>query len=458
MRPGQRITLSRCADPLTPPALIAAMHTEAEIEDLVLHAWADVRRGNVNTAHALAEAFRDRPRLAHAQRATVVRGLFGMLHEARRIECALATKGGPGGETGGGIGDDARGDRARYVAWRVLAGEISPAEAGRSDLGIDCEEVARVDERIAREPEPVRRFALTHSLPDFLAVRLLAEHGSDADALCASLRAPAPLTLRVNTLKTTGEALIDRLSASGIRARKTRFSEDGLELEEHVNVFVLPEFHDGLFEVQDEASQLVAEIVAPPPRGSVMDFCAGAGGKTLAIGARMKNQGRIVALDPNGRRLKELRRRAARAGLFTVQMPPAKMSALHARCDRVLVDAPCSGLGVLRRKPDLRWRITEADLDRLPREQEAIAARALELVAPGGRLIYATCTLLADENERVVERLLARGGVEVVRVKEILGAKRASAITDATGTFLKLFPHRDNTDGFFAAVLRKKRG
>jgi 16S rRNA (cytosine967-C5)-methyltransferase len=125
--------------------------------------------------------------------------------------------------------------------------------------------------------------------------------------------------------------------------------------------------------------------------------------------------------------------------------------------DRVLVDAPCSGFGAVRRKPDIRWRVSEEDLERLPREQEAIAARAMELVAPGGRLVYATCTLFADENERVVERLLARGGFELVLVKEIVGAERALAITDPSGSFLKLAPHRHGTDGFFAAILRRKR-
>jgi 16S rRNA (cytosine967-C5)-methyltransferase len=444
------------------------MRNEEEVCDLILKAWSEVRRGRANTAHALAQAFRVRPNLAHETRAAVVDGLYGMLHEARRIDCAL----GLDPRAAHSAKDEARADRARYFAWRLLAGESPPDEPSLRALAIDAVRVKEVDARISGLADPLLRFALTHSLPEFLAARLLAEHGDDAAPLCASLRRRAPLALRVNTLKTERDALIERLSQSGLRARKSRFATDGIELEQHANVFLLAEFHAGWFEVQDEASQLVAEIVAPPPNGSVVDYCAGAGGKTLAVGARMKNQGKIVALDPSGKRLKELRRRAARAGLFNVQVPAMsaisrspKASPAHAdpkiaarSFDRVLVDAPCSGLGALRRKPDIRWRITQDELERLPEDQEAIATRAMELVAPGGRLIYSTCTLLADENERVVERLLARGGFEPVPVKEILGAERARAITDASGTNLKLFPHRHETDGFFAAVMRRTRG
>jgi 16S rRNA (cytosine967-C5)-methyltransferase len=523
------------------------MHTDDLISDLILRAWADVVGERANTAHALARAFAEQPRLAPAQRAAVVNGLFGMLHSVRRIDFALESDsraardlierdhpsappsalerpnaGDPtsarervdrratqstnerdgssamlgieqranerdasrtllgtessanerhgssvtlGTEPSATEGDASRAmlgtvaidDRRRYVAWRLISGEASPADADVRALGIDAERVMRVDERIAEIEDPMRRFALTQSLPDVVADRLLAEHGADAEPLCNALRRRAPLTLRVNTLKTTRDALIERLGGAGIRARATRFASDGIVLDEHANVFELAEFHAGLFEVQDEASQLAAELVAAPPRGTVVDFCAGAGGKTLAIGARMNNQGRVVALDPSARRLKELRRRAARAGLFNVQHAPHDLASLHARADRVLTDVPCSGLGALRRKPDIRLRIGADDLERLPREQFEIASRALELVAPGGRLIYATCTLLANENERVVERLLARGGVELVKVKEILGSERASAITDASGTFLKLFPHRHDTDGFFAAVLRRTR-
>jgi 16S rRNA (cytosine967-C5)-methyltransferase len=448
------------------------MRTEDEVCELVLRAWTDVRIGRANTAHALAEAFRSRPQITHETRAAVARALFGMLHEARRIDCALAIEARApapnANDAQPSSANDARLDRARYFAWRVLAGESPPNDSALGELGWNPLEIARVDQRIAQTSDPLRRFALSHSLPDFIAGRLLADHGADAALLCASLRERPPVTLRANTLKTTRAALIERLTTSGVRAHATRFSSEGVELEEHTNVFVLPEFHEGWFEVQDEASQLAAELVAPPPRGTVVDFCAGAGGKTLAIGAQMKNQGTILALDPSARRLKELRRRAARAGLFNVQFPAADRvlvpvatgakGALAPRsADRVLVDAPCSGFGAVRRKPDIRWRVSEEDLERLPREQEAIAARAMELVAPGGRLVYATCTLFADENERVVERLLARGGFELVLVKEIVGAERALAITDPSGSFLKLAPHRHGTDGFFAAILRRKR-
>jgi 16S rRNA (cytosine967-C5)-methyltransferase len=428
---------------------VAAIVTnENEIRELVVDAWTAIRRGEANTAHALAEAFRRRPRIELAARRCVALAVFGMLHEARRIDLALerASAERPSEDAG-----------ARYLAWRVIARELTPAQAARDDHRVDWTRVASVDEEIAREPDPVRRFALAQSLPDFLAARVLAEHGDRATPLCAALRQPAPVTLRANALKTSRDDLLGSLAATGIAARATRFAQFGVELEQHANVFVLPEFHQGLFEVQDEASQLVAELVAPPPRGLVVDACAGAGGKTLALGALLDNRGRIVAIDRSARRLKELRRRAARAELFNVETATTAPADLCRRADRVLVDAPCSGIGVLRRKPDIRWRVTAADLERLPREQEALVVSAMELVAPGGRLVYATCTLFADENKRVIERVLARGGFELVKAKEILGGERAAPITDASGTFLEMFPHTCGTDGFFAAVLRRTR-
>jgi 16S rRNA (cytosine967-C5)-methyltransferase len=444
--------MTRGTDGILLRRMPAIVTDENAIHEAVAEAWSLIRSGDANTAHALAAAFRHRPQLEPASRRRIALAVFGMLHEARRIDHALAGARAPALHE-----RDAGSDRLRYLAWRVLARELTPAQAAREEPRVDWTRVASVDDAIAREEDPVRRFALAHSLPDFLASRLIADHGDDAARLADSMRQPAPVTLRANALKGSREHLLETLRASGIGAHATRFAEHGVELEQHANVFALPAFHEGVFEVQDEASQLVAELVAPPPRGLVVDACAGAGGKTLAIGALLANRGRVVAIDRSARRLKELKRRAARAGLFNVETATRAAEALRGRADRVLVDAPCSGIGVLRRKPDIRWRITEAELDRLPREQEALAASAMELVAPGGRLVYATCTLFAAENEQVIERLLARGGFEVVKVKEILGAVRASKITDASGTYLRTFPHTCGTDAFFAAVLRRKR-
>src|SRR5262249_28416122 len=288
------------------------------------------------------------------------------------------------------------------------------------------------------------------------------DHGDEADALAAALNARAPLAVRANALKTTRAALADRLAAEGIASHPGRWAAAALVLDTRTNAFGLAAFPEGLFEVQAEASQLVAELVAPPPRGLVVDACAGAGGKTLALGALLANRGRLWALDADAKKLAELTRRARRAGLSNhraVAVPPDaypdEVEALHGRADRVLVDAPCSGIGALRRNPEARWRLADDDIPRLQAQQLAIARRAMGLVAPGGRLVYATCTVLREENQAVVERLL-RPGWDVMRIAEIWGNERAAPVADSTGSFLAMLPHRHDTDGFFAAVLYRR--
>jgi 16S rRNA (cytosine967-C5)-methyltransferase len=302
-------------------------------------------------------------------------------------------------------------------------------------------------------------------LPDWLAKRLQAQYGDAADALATALNERAPLTIRANRLKGPREALAEQLKAAGIETQPTRFAQDGLSLETRVNVFGLKEFQDGLFEVQDEASQLVAELVAPPVKGTVVDACAGAGGKTLALGALMEGKGRLIALDISGKKLEELRRRARRAGIHNVQALetdedswPDAVLALQGKIDRVLVDAPCSGIGALRRNPEARWRLAESDLERLRVQQEALLGRALELIGPGGRVIYATCTVLAEENEGIVEAATAgKSGLERVGPVEVFGRERGAQLASKSGASLEMLPHVHGTDGFFATVLRKKR-
>jgi 16S rRNA (cytosine967-C5)-methyltransferase len=332
--------------------------------------------------------------------------------------------------------------------------------------------VAGIDAELERERDAVRRVARRRSLPDFIAEALVAERGADeADRLAAALSERAPMTVRANTLKGEAAALIVELAAEGIAARAGEHARAAVVIEGRTNLFGLRAFQEGRFEAQDEGSQLIAELVAPPPGGRVVDYCAGAGGKTLAIAADLANRGRIVACDVDGRKLGELKRRARRAGASNVQaieLPPSPpgtppphlpdaLTAMEGRADRVLVDAPCTGVGALRRNPEARWRLMPDDLRRLPELQLAIALRALDLVAVGGRLIYATCTVLRAENQAVVERLMAaRPGLELVSPKEIWGAARAVPLCDPSATFLEVLPHRHGTDGFFAAVLRRR--
>jgi 16S rRNA (cytosine967-C5)-methyltransferase len=423
------------------------------VRDLAIELWTRTRIDWGFASDRIAEAFRRERSLGSRERRDVAETLYGMIRQARRIDFALEPLRLPAD----------RRELGRYLAYRVLEGELD-ADRAAAELAGDWRAVAAVDERIARERDPVRRLGLGRSLPDWLARRLIEQYEEEADALAAALNRRAPLTIRANTLKTTRDALAARLAAEGIAAHPTRWAGAGLVLDTRVNVFGLAAFKEGLFEAQDEASQLVAELTAPPPRSLVIDACAGAGGKTLALGALMGSKGRLVALDVDERKLEELRRRARRAGLSNARALavddggwPDEVERLRGQADRVLVDAPCSGLGALRRNPEARWRLGEDDLRRLPGEQRRIAARAQALVAPGGRLIYATCTILREENEAVVAGLLGPGW-EPVRAAEIWGAERASELCDATGTCLRLLPDRHDTDGFFAAVLRRQRG
>jgi 16S rRNA (cytosine967-C5)-methyltransferase len=218
----------------------------------------------------------------------------------------------------------------------------------------------------------------------------------------------------------------------------------------------------------DEGSQLVAELVAPPPGGKVLDACAGAGGKTLALAAALGGKGRVLAIDIDGKKLEELRRRARRAGLNNVTaraigdsaraettLPP---EARPASWDRVLVDAPCSGLGVLRRNPEARWRLSPGEIRTFPPRQIALLVTYAPLVAVGGRLIYATCSVLGDENERVIERFLTeRDDFVRVPLKEIWGKARADELGQDADGALRLDPARHDTDGFYATILRRIR-
>jgi 16S rRNA (cytosine967-C5)-methyltransferase len=304
---------------------------------------------------------------------------------------------------------------------------------------------------------------VAQSYPTWLVSRLVAERGADdAGKLLAAMNKRAPLTARANRLKNSREDLEQFLEDDGIASQPSPLAPDGLELVTHVNAYGLQAFKDGRFELQDAGSQAIAELTAPPPRGVVVDACAGAGGKTLALGALLGNRGRLIAFDVSDDKLEELRTRARRAGLTNVQallvddkIPSSEELALHGRADRVLCDVPCSGLGTLRRNPEARWRLQPSDLDELPPLQRAILERYAPLVAPGGRLIYATCTVDAAENDAVVDAFLAAHPEFVpVPAKEILGRARAEQIGD--GLRLRLLPHVHDTDGFFAAVMRRK--
>jgi len=428
------------------------------VRNAILHLW---RRAVVSQGFAtdlISQEFRRNRQLGSHDRREAAETLYSMLRNWRRLTWAL------GRFLQEGQSDELR-DFALYMAHCVTSGLVSPEGAAESFPGPDWAAVSRLDARIEAVGDPVTRFGLRHSLPDWLAAKLIDQLGDGAEALAAALNQRAPLTVRANTLKVSRDELASRLLDEGVETTPTRHAPDGLHFASHINAFALKSFREGLFEVQDEASQLASLLVAPPPGSVVVDLCAGAGGKTLSIAAQLRNKGRVLALDVHSDRLKELVRRARRAGTSNVksmQIPPdvfpAPVEAMTGRIARVLVDVPCSGLGAMRRNPETRWRLKEEELGQLPPLQEAIARRGISLLGPGGRLVYATCTLFCEENEAVVERLLAAdSSLEPVRITEIWGKDFATPLCDPTGYYLKLFPHVHGTDGFFAAVLRKKR-
>ena len=302
---------------------------------------------------------------------------------------------------------------------------------------------------------------LRHNLPDWIAQPLQQQLGDEGFwALVASLDATAPLDLRVNLLKTKREAAQAALAAAGIEGVATPYSPWGLRVQGRPALQKLPLFTGGEVEVQDEGSQLLALITDAKRGEMVVDFCAGAGGKTLALGAAMRNTGRLYAFDVAAHRLEALKPRLARSGLsnvYPVQISherDERIKRLAGKIDRVLVDAPCSGLGTLRRNPDLKWRQSPKAVQELNVKQAAILAGAARLLKSGGRLVYATCSLLASENEAVCEGFeSAHAGFQRLDVETVLAElKVANAAQLTKSGNLRLWPHLHSTDGFFASI------
>jgi 16S rRNA (cytosine967-C5)-methyltransferase len=306
---------------------------------------------------------------------------------------------------------------------------------------------------------------LRHNLPQWLAERLQAELGDEFWPLVDSLNTAAPLDLRVNTFKAKRDDALAALAAAQIGAEPTPYSPLGLRVAGKPALHKLDVFMRGDVEVQDEGSQLLALITGAKRSEMVADFCAGAGGKTLALGAEMRNTGRLYAFDTSGHRLAALKPRLARSGLsnvYPVQIAherDERVKRLAGKLDRVLVDAPCSGLGTLRRNPDLKWRQSPESVTELVAKQSAILASAARLVKPGGRLVYATCSLLEAENEAIAAAFDDAHGrdFEVLPVADALErAHVAGAETLVRGDYLRLWPHRHGSDAFFAAIWTRR--
>ena len=283
--------------------------------------------------------------------------------------------------------------------------------------------------------------AIEHSVPDWLAGLFEKELGAKWEKEMSALNEQAPVILRANSLKISAENLVEILKEEGVNSFELRDYPDAVQLEEKKNVFLTSAFKEGFFEVQDASSQKIAELLDVKEGMRVVDACAGAGGKTLHIAALMKNKGQIIALDIYEWKLAELKRRAKRAGAFNIETRFIEdnkvIKRLHNTADRLLIDAPCSGLGVLKRNPDSKWKIDEDFINRIKTEQENILQNYPKILKKGGKMVYATCSILPSENGEQVRKFLAEN-TEFALVKEE-----------------NIMPS-DGYDGFYMALIERK--
>ncbi|OFZ97533.1 MAG: SAM-dependent methyltransferase [Betaproteobacteria bacterium RIFCSPLOWO2_02_FULL_62_17] len=408
--------------------------------DATCEACAEVLRLKYPADGVLSGFFRQHPQLGRQDRALVAETVYAVLRRRRLLEFILG---------GGAV------RQLVLAAWAVLLGaNIRELEAiaRRGDM----EKIADA-KRLAHGELPLE---VVCDLPDWLIAMLTLQYGeTQLRALAAGLLQSAPLDLRVNIVKTSRDEARARLAADGVTVIDTPYSPYGLRVSGKPPINRHPLFVTGALEVQDEGSQLLCLLLGARRGEMVADFCAGAGGKSLAIGMLMRSTGRLNAFDVSEKRLAKMKPRLARSGLSNVHPrrieneKDIRLQRLAGKLDRVLVDAPCSGLGTLRRNPDLKWRQTAEAVAQMQVKQQSILAGAAKLVRPGGRLVYATCSLLNEENRAVVEAFLAAHQQFSLRpAGEVLREER---IPLAMGEYLELRPDLHGTDGFFAAVLER---
>jgi 16S rRNA (cytosine967-C5)-methyltransferase len=415
-----------------PPAIIG--HTEEVLREVL--------RFTGPADNTLSRYFREHTRLGGRERGVIAEAVYGLLRN-KLVYTSFA-------ESGSGAS-------MRRLTLLGLADAV-----GVDALGGLSEDETQWLTRVMQIDRNMLPADLRSNLPAWLYTRLVELYGEEeTQQLTQTLNTPAPLDLRVNSIKANREQVIAELSAAPIVAEPTPYAPLALRILKKPALQNLPVFKTGAVEVQDEGSQVLAQLVGARRGEMVVDFCAGAGGKTLALGAIMRNTGRLYAFDIADKRLAKLKPRLARSGLSNVHPVliahenDAKIKRLAGKIDRVLVDAPCSGLGTLRRNPDVKWRVRPESITELNVKQLSILNGAARLVKPGGRLVYATCSILDEENEGIVTQFLAANDAfTLVPMKEVLEEQRIPLEMDA---YLKMLPHRHQTDGFFGAVLERKK-
>lgn len=415
-----------------PPAVVS--HTEELLREVL--------RFTGPADGTLSRYFRDHPRLGSRERGAIAEGIYGLLRN-KSVYSSFA-------ESGGGA-------TMRKLTLLGLADAV-----GVDSLGGLTEEETEWLTRVMQIDRSLLQPSLRANLPQWLFDKFVAQYGeAQALQLADALNQPAPLDLRVNSIKAGREEVIAKLAEAPILCEPTPFAPLGLRVLRKPALQNLPLFKEGAIEVQDEGSQLLSQVVGAKRGEMVVDFCAGAGGKTLSLGAAMRNTGRLYAFDVSDKRLAKMKPRVARSGLSNVHPVliaherDAKIKRLAGKIDRVLVDAPCSGLGTLRRNPDVKWRQVQASIAELNVKQAAILDSAARLLKAGGRLVYATCSLLDEENEAIVSQFLAtHADFSLVPMKDVLAEQK---IPLEMQDYLKLLPHLHQTDGFFAAVMERNK-
>ena len=387
--------------------------------------------------------FRAHPKLGIRDRAEVAEVVYDVLRHLRRYRQ---------------LGESGVGNAVRRLA---IQGAIATLGADKVRPVLDVGELAWLD-RIAQIDEQSLSLQVRTSLPDWLFERI--QDMPELESLTTALNTAAPLDIRINPMKADrDEMLADLIKGNGVRHAPvaTPYSPWGIRLKGRPAMNKWHQFEHGLIEVQDEGSQLLALMVGPKRGEMIIDFCAGAGGKTLLLGALMRSTGRLYAFDVSATRLAKAKPRFARSGLSNIvpvtieHENDTRVRRLAGKAHRVLVDAPCSGVGTLRRNPDLKWRQSVQSLQELTALQARILASASRCVAPGGRLVYATCSILKEENQAQAELFLANHpDFELVDAAPILAARTPLQIE---GPYLSLRPDVHGTDGFFAAIFERKK-
>lgn len=389
--------------------------------------------------------FRARKYLGSKDRRFIAETVYDMLRHRTFIESAIARSGLPSSS------------RVTAVGATLIARSFPPDQLMR-ELDLAPGSVEALQQ--AMKEQQSGPLAVRTSYPEWMTEAWTRSFGAeDAEQICAVMNTPPPMTIRVNTLKVSREECRERLANEGLPTELTPYSPFGLTLAKRTNLFQVKAFTEGLFEVQDEGSQILSLVVDPKPRTRVIDGCAGAGGKSLAMAAVMKNTGEIFALDVHTRRLDEMKQRLKRAGVDSIRsmviVEDVIEKKLEGTGDFVLVDAPCSGTGTIRRNPGMKWSVTPQTVAELSVKQFSILELNAHYVRPGGFFVYATCSLMDEENEQVVQRFLA-AHPEFERVDPAVRLSRYGLAHLANNGYVQLLPHRTNTDGFYAAVMTRR--